>query len=202
VPAREPAPGEAADPPFPRFAELLERARREEANDPTAMALATADANGRPSVRMVLLKGADERGFVFYTNYASRKAREMEDNPWASLCVYWPRLEIQVRAEGKVQRTSAEESDAYFRTRPRQSQLGAWASRQSEPMSGGGDLLARVARTLVRFPVGEVPRPAFWGGYRLLPDVVELWFGRPFRLHERHVYVRSGSVWTVRRLFP
>ncbi len=188
--------------PLDRFQELFARAKREEAHDATAMALATADAQGRPSVRVVLLKGADARGFVFYTNYGSRKARELAARPTAALCLHWPTLRVQVRIEGAVERVPAEESDAYFASRPRLSQLGAWASRQSQPLPGRAWLLARVLRYAVRFAGRAVARPEHWGGYRLVPDRIEFWFDQVYRLHDRLLYERVDGAWHLRRLYP
>jgi pyridoxamine 5'-phosphate oxidase len=188
--------------PFERFQELLARAKREEANDATAMSLATADGQGRPSVRMVLLKGADQRGFAFFTNYASRKARELEARPYAALCLHWPTLRVQVRVEGAVEVLPAAESDAYFATRQRLSQVGAWASRQSQALPGRAWLLARVLRYTVRFAGRAVPRPEHWGGYRLIPDRIEFWFDQVHRLHDRLLYERVDGAWRMRRLYP
>jgi pyridoxamine 5'-phosphate oxidase len=188
--------------PIARFKALFEKARDVEPHDASAASLATADARGRPSARMVLLKGADARGFVFFTNFGSRKAREIEANPFAALCLHWPASQQQVRVEGRVERASDAESDAYFATRPRDSQLGAWASRQSEPIASREELEARVAELAARFP-DVVPRPPFWGGYRLVPDRVELWFSGPGRLHDRFAYQRDGAgAWTMTRLSP
>jgi pyridoxamine 5'-phosphate oxidase len=178
--------------PIARFVALFEKAKAVEPYDASAMSLATADARGRPSARMVLLKGVDERGFLFYTNFGSKKARELEANPFAALCIHWPASQQQVRVEGRVERASDAESDAYFATRPRDSQLGAWASRQSEPIGSREELEARVAELSARYP-GAVPRPPFWGGYRLVPDHVELWFAGPGRLHDRFAYHRVGG---------
>jgi pyridoxamine 5'-phosphate oxidase len=190
------------DDPIAQFAASFERARRGEPHDATGVCLATADARGRPSARMVLLKGFDQRGFVFYTNYGSRKARELEANPRAALCFYWPSIDEQVRVEGPVARVSAEESDAYFARRDRSSRLGAWASRQSEPLPSRSHLLGRVVRVGARHPVGAVPRPPFWGGFRLVPEAIEFWRSRLHRLHDRVLYTRAGDGWTRRRLYP
>ena len=187
--------------PLALFRDLFERAAAQEEGDPTAVALATVDASGAPSVRIVLLKGVDERGFTFFTNYESRKARELRDDPRAALCFYWPSIAVQVRAEGVAERLTAEESDAYFATRPRESQLAAWASRQSEPLASRGELLKRYEEADTRLP-GRVPRPPFWGGYRLLPARVEFWRGEEHRLHDRTLYVRQGVEWTVELLYP
>ncbi len=186
---------------FQRWFDDAQRAGIEEAN---AMVLATADPDGRPSARVVLLKGLDESGFRFYTNYKSTKARELEANPRASLVFFWSGLERQVRVEGRVERTSAEVSDRYFATRPRESQLGAWASPQSRAVAGRGALDALLEETLARFPEGdEVPRPPHWGGYRLRPERIEFWQGRAARLHDRLVYRRDeGGSWRVERLAP
>ncbi|HVY45007.1 MAG TPA: pyridoxamine 5'-phosphate oxidase [Minicystis sp.] len=187
--------------PLERFRAALAIARAHEPFDPTAMALATADARGRPSVRMVLLKDVDARGFVFYTNYGSRKAHDLDANPFAAVTVHWPKLEEQVRAEGPVERLSEAESDAYFASRPRMSRVGAWASRQSEPLASREVLLRRVAEVEARFP-DEVPRPPFWGGFRLVPERVEFWKGRSSRLHDRELYVREGDGFRIEMLFP
>ena len=170
--------------------------------DTAPAALATADASGRPSVRMVLLRGADDRGFVFHTNYTSRKARDLAENPRAALCIHWHALEEQIRVEGTIERLSDAESDAYFASRPRGSQLGAWASRQSAALPTRETLEEEYRATERRFEGQAVPRPPFWGGYRLVPDMIEFWFGRPDRLHDRLVYTRQGDGWSIRRLYP
>jgi pyridoxamine 5'-phosphate oxidase len=190
-----------ADDPIARFQELFARAQKAEP-DATAMALATADATGAPSVRMVLLKGADASGFVFFTNYGSRKARELAANPKAALCFYWPSVGTQVRVEGPVERVTAEESDAYFATRPRESQLGAWASAQSTPLESPAALRASFDRAAKRFEGQTVKRPDHWGGYRVRPACIEFWTAGDFRLHDRVVYTRGGQGWTVQRLHP
>ena len=170
---------------------------------PESAALATATADGAPSVRMVLLRGVDERGFVFYTNYGSRKARELEENPRAALCLHWAVHQRQVRVTGSVQRASGEESAAYWSTRGRGSQLGAWASRQSEAFDRRTDLEDRARDVQERFAdAEEVPLPPFWGGYRIDPEVIEFWQGRADRLHDRLVFKRSGNGWTTERLNP
>jgi pyridoxamine 5'-phosphate oxidase len=166
------------------------------------MTLATADAAGRPSARMVLLKGFDERGFVFYTNYGSRKAGELDANPAAALVFWWPPLQRQVRVEGNVERVSREESEAYFRTRPLGSQLGAWASAQSQVIAGRAELERRLEELTARYGDGDVPLPPFWGGYRIRPEVVEFWQNRPNRLHDRLRYRRTPTGWTIDRLSP
>jgi pyridoxamine 5'-phosphate oxidase len=170
---------------------------------PEAMALATATPEGRPSVRMVLLKGLDGRGCVFYTNHGSRKARELERNPFAALCLHWAVLQRQIRVSGRVERVSREESESYFRTRSRGSRLGAWASRQSESLSSRAELEERFRRYNAEFGGDDVPLPPFWGGYRLVPDRIEFWQGRTDRLHDRMVFERvEGAGWSARRLYP
>ncbi|HTN90958.1 MAG TPA: pyridoxamine 5'-phosphate oxidase [Sorangium sp.] len=188
--------------PFVLARELLEQRQTTEPTDATAMTLATADASGRPSARMVLLKGIDDRGFVFFTNYGSRKAAELEANPFAALCIHWAKAAEQIRVEGRVERVTEAESDAYFATRPRGSQIGAWASRQSAPLPSRERLIERVREIEARFDGRPVPRPEFWGGYRVVPDRIELWRGQESRLHDRVVYHRAGDGWRVERLYP
>jgi pyridoxamine 5'-phosphate oxidase len=188
--------------PVATYLEWLEAAERSEPSDATAAALATATPDGVPSVRMVLVRGCDERGFVFYTNLGSRKARELDANPRASLCFHWKSLTRHVRVEGKVEPVTAEEADAYFASRPRESRLGAWASRQSEVMAGRFELEKRVAQVVLRHPAGPVPRPPFWSGFRLRHERVEFWQQKPFRLHERVVHVRDGDGWRTELLYP
>jgi pyridoxamine 5'-phosphate oxidase len=190
--------------PIVQFRRWLEEAVAHDPLDPTAMTLATADAQGRPSARVVLLKGYDERGFVFFTNYDSRKGRELAENPHAALVFYWPAFDRQVRIEGTVERVAREESEAYFRTRPEGARLGAWASPQSRVIAGRGALEEAVAEVTARFagrPEG-IPCPEFWGGFRLRPGVIEFWHGRPNRLHDRIVYRREGEGWRRERLAP
>jgi len=187
--------------PITEFLNAIERAKAHQV-DTAPAALATADAEGRPSVRMVLLRGVDERGFVFHTNYTSRKGRELDINPHAALCFYWPTLDEQIRVEGRVTRLSAEESDAYFATRPRGSQLGAWASPQSHALPSREQLEEEYRATESRFAGQPVPRPPFWGGFRLEPSRIEFWYGRPDRLHDRLLYSRDGGDWKIERLYP
>ena len=188
--------------PLRLFQEWFAEARDREKGDATAMALATADATGRPAVRMVLLKQADARGFVFYTNLGSPKAEDLRANPRAELCFHWPVLERQVRIAGSVEAVAEAEADAYFATRPRLSQLGAWASHQSRPMNGRYELEQAVARETMRFGVGVVPRPLFWSGFRVVPTLMEFWHQRPFRHHDRQRYTRAGGAWHHEWLFP
>lgn len=191
--------------PFRRFGELLARARQTDLAEPTAMALATVGADGRPSARMVLLKEFDARGFVFYTNLGSRKARNLESNPFAALCFHWQPLEVQVRIEGRVEPVSDAEADVYFASRPRGSQIGAWASRQSEPLAARSELDARIRQIEQRFANRDVPRPPFWSGFRVVPERIEFWTGQPSRLHDRDVYTPGAAAddeWQVEQLYP
>jgi pyridoxamine 5'-phosphate oxidase len=170
--------------------------------EPNAMTLATCTADGVPSARIVLLKVCDERGLAFFTNYRSRKGRELANNPRAALVFFWPALERQVRVEGRVELVSADESDAYFASRPVNSRLGAWASDQSVVISGRDELERRQRELEAQFPDGRVPRPPHWGGYRVVPDVFEFWQGRPSRLHDRLRYRRVENRWVIERLSP
>lgn len=188
--------------PFEQFDAWFKEAAAREPEDPNAMALATADAEGRPSVRMVLLKGVDARGFVFYTNFGSRKGQQLQANPRAALAFHWKSLRRQVRVEGTVEPVTAEEADAYFATRFRTSQIGAWASRQSQPMGTRLELERRVAEFTAKFGLGRVPRPDWWSGFRVLPERIEFWQAGAFRLHERTLYIREGEGWQTQRLFP
>jgi pyridoxamine 5'-phosphate oxidase len=189
--------------PFVQFARWFAEAQEAELAEPNAMSLATATADGAPSVRIVLLKGFDERGFVFFTDYRSRKGRELEENPRAALAFYWGELERQVRITGSVARTSAEESRAYFATRPLGSRLGAWTSHQSQVIPSRQALEEQLSEIERRFPDGGVPLPDHWGGYRLRPETLEFWQGRPSRLHDRIRYVRQADgAWHRERLSP
>lgn len=191
--------------PIDHFRTLLSTARavdRAILPEPTAMTLATVGSDGQPSARLVLLKTVDARGFVFYTNLRSRKGRDLEANPRAALTVHWQPLEVQVRVEGRAERVSEDEADEYFATRPRGSQLGAWASDQSEALASAADLDARFAEVERRFAGHDVPRPPHWSGYRVIPERIEFWRNRPSRLHERRLFVREGSRWRETLLYP
>jgi len=181
---------------------LAEKLDRTCVPEPNAMSLATIDGSGQPSVRIVLLKGIDERGFVFYTNYEGRKGRELLAQPKAALCFYWAPLDTQIRVEGSVTEVADSEADAYFATRERRSQIGAWASRQSRPIETPTALDERVAEYEKKFAGRDVPRPEFWSGFRIVPDRVEFWKGKPSRLHERHLYTRDGEGWRIEPLYP
>ena len=191
--------------PIERFREiyaLAEALDRSIIPEPNAMSLGTVEKGLQPSVRIVLLKSFDQRGFVFYTNYRGRKGRELLSNAKAALCFYWQPLGIQVRIEGAVEKVSDDEADEYFSTRPRLSQIGAWASKQSEPMRDEAELNARVAKYTTEFEGRDVPRPDFWSGFRVAPEKIEFWKNRPNRLHERHLYTRSSDGWKVEILYP
>jgi pyridoxamine 5'-phosphate oxidase len=194
--------GDLLDDPIAQFLRWLDDAAAAGVPLPNAMALATADAEGRPSVRHVLLRGADARGFVFYTNRESRKGRELAATPAAGLVFLWKELDRQVSLSGTVELVSDEESDAYFAERPRVAQIGAWASPQSTEIADRDALDDRVAELEERFAGVQVPRPPYWGGYRVIPEVVEFWQGRAFRLHDRFRYAREGDAWTIARLAP
>jgi pyridoxamine 5'-phosphate oxidase len=187
--------------PIERYLAAVERARQQGV-DTVPAALATADKAAHPSVRIVLVRGVDQRGFVFFTNYESRKARELAANPHAALCQHWPSLEEQIRIEGTVERVTPEESDAYFAGRPRESQIGAWASQQSQPLESRNSLETRIRDVDARFAGGSVSRPPFWGGFRIVPRAIEFWYGRAGRLHERLLYTKQGHAWTSGWLFP
>lgn len=193
-----------ASEPFVLFAAWMEDAKRSEPNDPNAMALATAGADGFPDVRMVLLKGFDDAGFVFFTNLESAKARELKERPQAALAFHWKSLRRQVRIRGAVTPVSDAEADAYFATRPRLAQIGAWASKQSSPLESRLAFEGAVARVTARYPIGTIPRPPFWSGFRIAPIAMEFWHDRPFRLHDRIAFTRSAlhEPWTRTRLYP
>jgi pyridoxamine 5'-phosphate oxidase len=194
------------DNPIETLAAWLEEAKAHKAiGEPTAMNIASVSTEGKPSNRMVLLKGLDEHGLVFYTHYSGRKGQELLTNPHAAACFYWQPLGKQIRVEATVEKTSTEESDAYFQSRPRDSRIGAWASRQSEECAGGTkEFLAEVAKKAAKFGVGEIPRPDYWGGFRLVPHTIEFWQEGDFRLHKRLVFTRPtpADSWQTRILYP
>lgn len=191
-----------ASDPFEQFDKWLNEALASDLPEPTAMTLSTVAADGRPSSRVVLLKGFDKNGFVFFTNYQSRKGRELDANPVAAVNFFWPELERQVNVSGAVTKISGEESDEYFASRPYTSRIGAWASNQSEPIESRTEIMKRAAVMAAKHPLGHVPRPPHWGGFRLAPDRFEFWQGRPSRLHDRIVYALSESGWMLSRLSP
>ena len=197
-----PAGESPATSPFDQFRIWMEEAETSEPNDPNAMVVATTMTDGRPSLRTVLLKSVDERGFIFYTNKESRKGIELCANPNVALLFHWKSLRRQIRIEGKVEDVTDSEADAYYASRPRISRLGAWASQQSRPLDSRAVLEARLAETERRFP-GDVPRPTYWSGYRVLPALFEFWQDMPFRLHDRTIFRPSeGGLWSQTKLFP
>ncbi|WP_026318861.1 pyridoxamine 5'-phosphate oxidase [Amorphus coralli] len=206
MPAEELTAGDFSevDDPFALFGAWLSEATESEINDPTAMAVATVDPDGMPNVRMVLLKGFDAAGFVFYTNFESAKGRELTASGKAALLFHWKSLRRQVRIRGPVSTVSEAEADAYYASRPRGSRIGAWASQQSRPMEGRFALEKAVARYTAKFGIGEIPRPPHWSGFRITPLQIEFWHDRPFRLHDRIVFSRAddGADWTKDRLYP
>lgn len=193
----------ANDDPIDLFGQWLSEAEACKAiAEPTAMTLATADADGAPYARIVLLKQVDAQGFTFYTNLGSPKAAQLRANPQAALCFYWMPLDKQVRVRGRVEPVSDAEADAYFDSRPRDSRIGAWASKQSQPLHGRFELEKRVAKYAARYAIGHVPRPEFWSGFRVVPSSIEFWLKQPYRLHERRLYTRAGDGWDQVGLYP
>jgi len=188
--------------PYEQFRRWFAEAEASEPNDPNAMAIASVGADGQPSVRMVLLKDADTRGFVFYTNYESRKGRQLQETRKAALLFHWKTLGRQVRVEGSVENVTDEEADSYFASRHRSSQIGAWASQQSRTLESRFELEKRVATFAAKYAIGAVPRPPYWSGFRLLPTYIEFWENKPFRLHDRLVFRRAGEGWTTEKLYP
>ena len=188
--------------PFALFKKWLAEAEKTEVNDPNAVSVATVGPDGVPSVRMVLLKAFDERGFVFYTNLGSRKGRQLTEHPAAAMCFHWKSLRKQVNLEGAITPVDPAEADAYYASRARGSQIGAWASKQSQPLATRFELEKRVAKFTAKFHVGKVPRPDFWSGFRLTPRRIEFWEDRPFRLHDRLLFERDGDTWRTSKLFP
>ena len=188
--------------PIKLFSSWLAEASSQESINPNAAALATADAKGIPSVRMVLLKAVNHTGFTFYTNLESRKGKDLQENPFASLCFYWKSISRQVRIEGRVVQIPDNEADKYFSSRPRDAQLGAWASKQSSNLTDRAQLEKKVAEFSIQFAEGNIPRPKFWSGYRILPAAIEFWREMPFRLHERKLFLRNGEEWDLEELYP
>jgi pyridoxamine 5'-phosphate oxidase len=191
-----------ADEPFKLFAAWLDDAIKSEPNDPNGVALATVDEDGMPDVRMVLLKGFDENGFVFYTNFESAKGRQILASRKAAMCFHWKSLRRQVRIRGPVEIVRDAEADAYFATRPRGSRIGAWASKQSRPLESRFALEKAIAEYTARYAIGEIPRPPYWSGFRIVPKTIEFWHDRPFRLHDRVVFTRKDGGWEKTRLYP
>jgi pyridoxamine 5'-phosphate oxidase len=188
--------------PIELFKKWFAEAQTTSLQEPTSVALATVTPDGKPSVRIVLLKKVDERGFVFYTNLTSQKGQHLAHNPYASLCFHWDPLRKQVRVVGKCEQVPDDEADAYFASRARVSQIGAWASKQSQELGSRFDLERRIAKYTMKFGVGAVPRPSFWSGFRLTPESMEFWVDRKFRLHDRYIFERDGEGWTKRLMFP
>ena len=188
--------------PFAQFGIWMDEALESQANEPTAMTLSTVAGDGRPSSRVVLLKGYDSNGFVFFTNYNSRKGRELAQNPYAAINFFWPELERQVNISGRTSKVSAEESDEYFKSRPFTSRVGAWASDQSEKIDSRTAIMIKAAKLLVKYASGNVPRPPHWGGLRLVPDRFEFWQGRESRLHDRICFELHENSWMICRLSP
>ena len=188
--------------PLALFRSWYDEARAKEPSDPEAMTLASVGPDGRPSARMVLLRGFDASGFTFYTNRESRKGREILASPHAALCIHWKSIGRQVRIEGDAEPVAPDEADAYFASRPRSSQIGAWASAQSRPLPGRYELERRIAEYAIKFGIGAVKRPPYWSGFRIVPATIEFWEERPFRLHDRLVYHRRDGAWITERLFP